>query len=284
MQGRWCFDGWCDYCATVCIWGICMPHMKTHIKIYKIYLINFEIRLVCFAWQIASVMNLDHHTSLGFLSAVLCCGLLSDAEAWIAWHNGYGQQQGQKESKPKDMYPESMRLLNRFIYTHQQLQEHCQTTANINIECSLTKCHFGQHEDPGYAFGAIPFLATTFVPWRNRMYPWTSLWYFWICNIPSKSWNAHIMVVCRYFYFLISPFTSIKDTYSLALAGEHFVTVPIIVPSFRKRFGICKNRLFSPSCLKDARIWNEGLGNNFKEAHVFCFHFFPLQSHMKTYP
>lgn len=52
----------------------------------------------------------------------------------------------------------------------------------------------------------------------------------------------------------------------------------------QKRFRICKDRLFSASCLKDARIWNEALGNNFKEAHVFCFHFFPLQSHMKTYP
>ena len=43
----------------------------------------------------------------------------------------------------------------------------------------------------------------------------------------------------------------------------------------QKRFRICKDRLFSASCLKDARIWNEALGNNFKEAHVFCFHFFP---------
>lgn len=94
-------------------------------------------------------------------------------------------------------------------------------------------------------------------------------------------------------FLLISLFISIKDKYSLALAGEHFVTVPIILPSFRKRFRTCKNRLFSHSIfysfLKDARIWNEGLANNFKEAHVFfsCFSGFIQSlpsSHMKTYP
>ena len=97
---------------------------------------------------------------------------------------------------------------------------------------------------------------------------------------------SHHGGVCRYFCFLISSFISIKDTYSLALAGEHMLSLsPIIVSSFRKDFDICKDRLFSASCLKDARIWNEALGNNFKEAHgVFVFIFFPLQSHMKTYP
>lgn len=168
-------------------------------------------------------------------------------------------------------------LIRRFIYAHQQLQEHCQTTANINIECSLTKCHFGQHEDPGYAFGAIPFLATTFVPWRNRMYPWTSLWYFWICNIPSNSWNAHIMVVCRYFCFLISSFISIKDTYSLALAGEHMLSLSqsLCHPS-EKDFEYVKIDSSLPVVWRTHEFGMRVWGTTSRRHTCFVFIFFPF--------
>ncbi len=82
------------------------------------------------------------------------------------------------------------------------------------------------------------------------------------------------------FLFSYSLFISIgpKDTYSLALAGEHFGTVPIILPSFRKDFETVKiARIFSQYFLQlfEGRTNLEwGFGEQFQGGTRVFFSFF----------